>query len=111
MKNYQIIVTPDAENDLIELRDYISNVLLVPETAREYIRTLREGIGKLSFLAPSFAPLDKEPWHTRKIRKYTVKNFIIYYRMDEDAGIVYILNVIYAKRDQLRILKQIRTEK
>lgn len=37
MKNYQIIVTPDAENDLIELRDYISNVLLVPETAREYI--------------------------------------------------------------------------
>lgn len=47
MKNYPILVTPDAENDLRELRDYIADVLLVPETAKDYIRMLREGIGKL----------------------------------------------------------------
>lgn len=110
MADYQIIITPDAENDLIDLRDYIAEVLLVPETARDYIRTLREGIGKLSYLAGSFAPVEEEPWHTRKIRKYTVKNFIIYYRIDEDAGIVYVLNVVYAKRDQLRALKRMHTE-
>lgn len=50
MESYQVIVTPDAENDLVELRDYIADVLLVPETARSYIRTLREAIGKLGDL-------------------------------------------------------------
>lgn len=110
MENYQVIVTPDAENDLVELRDYISDVLLVPETARSYIRTLREAIGKLSYLAPSFAPIEDEPWHKKGIRKTTAKNFIIYYRLDEETKRVYILNVIYAKRDQLRMLKRMKTE-
>ena len=29
MASYKIIVTPDAENDLVELRNYIAGVLLV----------------------------------------------------------------------------------
>ena len=33
MDYYEIIVTPDAETDLTELRNYIADVLLVPETA------------------------------------------------------------------------------
>lgn len=97
-------------NDLKELRDYIAVTLLAPETAKVYIQTLREAIGKLSYLAPGLAILPDEPWHTRKIQKYVVKNFIIYYRLDEDTNIVYILNVIYAKRDQLRMLNRMQIQ-
>lgn len=99
-----------ALNDLKELRDYIAVTLLAPETAKVYIQTLREAIGKLSYLAPGLAILPDEPWHTRKIQKYVVKNFIIYYRLDEDTNIVYILNVIYAKRDQLRMLNRMQIQ-
>ena len=30
MDPYEIIITPDAETDLLELRDYIADTLLVP---------------------------------------------------------------------------------
>lgn len=110
MGSYQVIVTPDAEKDLAEVRDYIAEVLLAPETARSYIRALRKAIGDLSYLAPSFALLEDEPWHTRGIRKTMAKNFVIYYRVDEEHKKVYVLNVIYARRDMLRVLKQMRTD-
>ena len=38
MDLYKIIITPDAEKDLVELRNYIADVLLARDTARSYIR-------------------------------------------------------------------------
>lgn len=110
MDAYQVIITPDAEHDLTELRDYISYVLLVPDTARSYLQTLREAIGKLSYQARIFAPIPDEPWHSRGIRKTSAKNFYIYYRIEENAKRVYVLNVIYARRDQLNMIKRMKTE-
>lgn len=49
MDSYEIIMTSDAANDLMELRDYIAEVLLAPETALTYIRTIRETISKLEY--------------------------------------------------------------
>ena len=36
-----------------------------------------------------------------------VKNFAIYYRIDNANMRVYILNIIYDRRDQLRVLSKI----
>lgn len=47
MNTYEIIRIPDATTDLIELREYIAGVLLVPDVALAYIRTVREEISKL----------------------------------------------------------------
>ena len=38
--------------------------------------------------------------------KIIAKNFYIYYRPDEASRRVYVLNVIYAKRDQLKVLNK-----
>ena len=57
---------------------------------------------KLSYIADSIAPMEREPWHSRGVRKISAKNFYIYYRLDEVSGRVYVLNVIYAKRDQFK---------
>ena len=81
MNSYEIIVTPDAEADLYEIRNYIAETLLVPDVALNYIRVIRK-------------------------RKIIAKNFYIYYRPDEVSGRVYVLNVIYAKRDQLKTLNK-----
>ena len=56
-------------------------------------------------MALSIAPVVEEPWHSRGVRKIVAKNFYIYYRLDESLGRVYVMNVIYAKRDQLKALK------
>lgn len=104
MNTYEIIMTPDATTDLVELSNYIADVLLVPDIALEYIRTIRTEISKLTNMPQRIAPVPEEPWHSRGIRKIIVKNFYVYYRIDENTERVYILNVIYQKRDQLKML-------
>ena len=118
MNSYEIIVTPDAEADLYEIRNYIAETLLVPDVALNYIRVIRKEMEKLSYMADSIAPEEREPWadsvapekrepwHSRGVRKISTKSFYIYYRPDEVSGRVYVLNVIYAKRDQLKALNR-----
>lgn len=110
MDSYKIIIMPDAEEDLVELRNYIADVLLARDTARNYIRTIRKEIGSLSELPARYKPVDDEPWHSRGVRRIIVNNFFVYYRIDEGHKRVYILNVIYARRDQLRVLEQMNID-
>ena len=107
MGSYEIIMTPDAVADLIELRDYIAGTLSAPETALKYIRTIRREIGTLSEMPGRIKTIAEEPWHSRGLRRLIVKNFIVYYRVEEPTKKVYVLAVIYGKRDQLRILPEI----
>ncbi|MEI3365721.1 MAG: type II toxin-antitoxin system RelE/ParE family toxin [Enterocloster sp.] len=90
MDYYKIIITPDAETDLFEIRDYIAYTLLVPDVALNYIRAIRSEIQKLTYMASNIAPIEREPWHSRGVRKITAKNFI-YYPTDDSSGRVYIL--------------------
>ena len=77
MDSYDIIVTPDAEADLFEIRDYIARTLLVPDVALNYIRTLQEEMQKLTYMASSIAPVEPEPWRSKGVRKIIVKNFYV----------------------------------
>lgn len=106
MRTYEIIMTPDATTDLVELRNYIADVLLVPDVALAYIHTIRTEISKLENMPQRIAPISEEPWHSRGIRKIIIKNFYVYYRIDENTERVYILNIIYQKRDQLKMLAE-----
>lgn len=110
MNSYEIIMTPDATTDLVEPRDYIADVLLVPDTALSYSRAIREEISKLSEMPGRIKPVDDEPWHSRGIREIMAKNFYVYYRIDEETKRVYIMNVIYNKRDQLRQLANMKLD-
>ena len=93
-----------------ELRDYIADVLLSPETALEYVRDVRGEIAGLANFPARRKLMDEEPWHSRGVRRLIAKNFFVYYRIDEAARRVIILNVIYARRDQLRALWEINRE-
>ena len=110
MDLYEIIITPDAEQDLVELRNYITDVLLARDTARSYIRAIRKEIAALNKMPTRYKPVDDEPWHSKGVRRIISKSFYVYYRIDEGSKRVFILNIIYARRDQLRILEQINTD-
>ena len=104
MEHYEIIMTPDAIKDLSDLRNYVADVLLARETALKLIRYIRDEISKLSEMPGRIKPMDDEPWKSRGVRRLLCKNFYVYYRIDEDAKRVYVLSVIYARRDQLNAL-------
>ena len=110
MDHYKIVMTPDSVEDLRELRDYIAYVLCAPETALEYIQSIRKMISTLEMMPSRVIPVSDEPWHSIGIRKIASKNFYIYFRIDENEKTFYILNTIYNKRDQLRILEDMDIE-
>ena len=104
MDSFEIIITPDAITDLLELRDYISNSLLAPDTALFYIESIRKKINTLSQMPDRVKPIEVVPWKSIGIRKIIAKNFYIYYRINQKDKQVYILNILYNRRDQLKQL-------
>ena len=110
MNIYEIIMTPDAIDDLRELRDYIADVLHAPDAALTHIRVLRTEIGTLATMPERHKCVNDEPWGSYGIRRIAVKNFVVYYRIDDASHRVYILNIIYAKRDQMCMLAQIKMD-
>ena len=107
MQSYDIIITPDAEIDLCEIKDYITNEFFSPDTALTYTNEIKAEITKLEYLAPSIAPVPDEPFHSKGIRKIIANKFFVYYWINENTNTVFVLNVIYQRRDQLKSLKHL----
>ncbi len=98
MDHYEIIMTPDSIDDLLELRNYIADVLLARETALKLIRQIKYEISKLSEFPARIKPIEQEPWKSRGVRRMLCKNYYVYFRIDENTKRVYILNVIYSSK-------------
>ena len=102
---YSVKLTPHAIVQIQETIAYISKVLLVPETARAWSDYLQKEIAGLSTMPARFSAVDEEPWRSRGYRKMPVKNFIVYYYADDETKTVWVTAVVYGRRDQLNVLK------
>ena len=56
------------------------------------------------------ALIDEEPWRIEGVRKIVVKNFLIYYWVDDENNRVQVTAVIYSIRDQIRQLSNMDME-
>ena len=101
---YEIKVTRQALEQMREIAHYISYDLMAPEAADNLLDDLKASILKLSVL-PKKYPLIEEPWRSEGVRKIVVKNFLVYYWIDEEYNKVQVTAVIYSKRDQIKQLK------
>ena len=102
---YSVKLTPHAIVQIQETIAYISKVLLVPETARAWSDYLQKEIAGLSTMPERFSAVDEEPWRSRGYRKMPVKNFIVYYYADDETKTIWVTAVVYGRRDQLNVLK------
>ena len=102
---YSVKLTPHAIVQIQETIGYISNVLLVPETAKVWSDYLQKEIAALSTMPERFSVVDEEPWQSRGYRKKPVKNFIVYYYVENESKTVWVTAVVYGQRDQLHALK------
>lgn len=101
---YEIKLTAQAIGQIEETVQYISKILLTPETARKWIDTLQCEIEKLDFMPSRYPLTEEEPWRMKGIRKMPVKNFLVYYLVDEENKAVWVTAVIYVRRDQIAAL-------
>lgn len=103
---YDVKLTPRAIAQIREVIEYISKVLLVPDTAASWADRLQKEISDLSEMPERYPLFDHEPWRSRGIRKMPVMNFIVYYFVDQNTKTVWVTAAVYGKRDQLNALRE-----
>ncbi len=102
---YEVKLTPQAFGQIEETVQYISKILLEPEIARKWADTLQCEIKKLDSMPSRYPLTEEEPWHTKGIRRMPVKNFLVYYLVDEERKTVWVTAAIYGRRDQISALR------
>ena len=96
MKEYKIIVKKTVYSDIDVIFDYLANELNEPQTAEKLCSLIETEFNSLRYLPlrfPLFAVKDLQ------IRKMPVKNYSVFYVVDEVKNSVNILNIIYNRRN------------
>ena len=75
----------------------------VTRQAKEHLALIREYIAK----PYRVKCIDEQPWGELGFRKIRVKNYYVYFWVDENKREVQILAVIYVRRDQATQLEQL----
>ena len=78
MDRYQIRITPKAKEDLIDIGDYISFILLEPETSQKLIKGLRRSISQLQYFPSKFPIIEDYIIKYRKIHYMPYKNYFVF---------------------------------
>ena len=110
MTEYEVRVTRQALEQIKEIVHYISNDLMAPDAAHNLLDKMKAEITKLSSLPKKHDFIDEEPWRTERVRKIVVKNFLIYYWVDDENNRVQVTAVIYNRRDQTKQLSNMDME-
>lgn len=104
--DYKVKLTDHAVAQLQEAVIYISKVLQASTVAKHWAARVKKELASLSTMPARYPLTEEEPWHTEGIHKMSVENFLVYYWIDEEKKIVWITAIVYARRDQLRVLRE-----
>lgn len=107
METYKVRITKQAKEHLILIRDYISTELKQPTIAKEIIRVLKAEIYSLEYMPHRIRCIDEEPWRDLGFRKVRVKNYYIYFWINENKKEVDVIAIIYVKMNQVKQLEML----
>lgn len=104
MSEWKVILSPDFKSEVRGIHSYIANTLLVPETALKQIRRIIDAVKSLNEMPLRFSLYEKEPWHSRGLRKLPVDNFVVFYWPNEKTNEVVVFHVFYGGQNIENIL-------
>ena len=103
---YKIIILPEAQKDMRSIALYIAREFAAPETALNLEDEFQKEINSLAEMPKRIKLVDEQPWRDAGIRKTRVKNYYIYFLVDDDKMTVKVNAVIYAGRDQTKQMSE-----
>lgn len=99
---YRLIILPEAQNDIRGIILYIARELMAPQAARNLQTEFQKEIKSLANMPKRIKTVDEQPWKDAGIRKTRVKNYYIYFIVDDEEMAVKVNAVIYVGMDQSR---------
>lgn len=99
---FEVKVSPQAADDLLEIKDYIETKLQNPIAAHNTVLNILETYENLSTLAEAGIPVERYVPFPTDYKFVLSNNYSIFYRIDKK--IVRVIRILYSKRDFVRIL-------
>lgn len=100
-------LTEKADADLDNIVQYIAVELANPQAASEFLDKLQAAIEETRSFPESGAPVVNEYLPDTAVRKKLVGNYILYYLPDSAKRTIYVLRIVYGRRNMDEILRQI----
>lgn len=104
---YNYILTELALEDLDGILQYISEDLSNKQAAQNFGRKVFETIDTIREFPKSGMFVDNEFVSDKTVRKVQIDNYLLYYNVVDSQNMLYVLRIVYAKRNLDEILKNI----
>lgn len=104
MSSYNVVITKPAQRDLLDIFDYIAFELREPESASLLLSKIRSKVNSLDEFPERNNIISEPKYELQKIRWCPVENYIAFYQVSEIQNQVYILRVLYKKRNWEQLL-------
>jgi len=101
---WEIKYTDVAEFDLDGIHDYIAETLVEPIIAANQANRIMDKIDTLDHQPLRYRLYDDEPWRSEGLRLMNVDNFTVFYVPFEERGVVWVIRIMYSRRDFKRHL-------
>ena len=99
---FEVKVSPQAADDLLEIKDYIENELQNPIAAQSTILKIVETYEDLANFPEMGIPVEKYVDFPTDYKFVLANNYSIFYRIE--GKIVRVVRILYSRRDFVRIL-------
>ena len=103
-EKYKINLSIKAKDDLKSIVLYIKNNLNEPAIANKYAKIIREEIQTLEYSPQKFAIIDDSSIKNLNIRKLIIKNYIAFYRVNEENKVVNVERILYGSSNWINEL-------
>ena len=104
--SWKINYTRYAREDLKAIYEYLAFELLVPDTASRQSDRIMKAVRTLDNMPERYKVYEEEPWKSQNLRYFPVDNYLVFYLLKKETGVINIVRIIYGGRDIRRQLEQ-----
>ena len=98
----EVKVSPQAAEDLLEIKNYIENELQNPITVHSTVEKIVETYEDLANFPEIGIPVERYVSFPTDYKFVLANNYSIFYRTEDDC--VKVIRIMYSRRDFVRIL-------
>lgn len=95
-EKYDVKLSIEAEKDLQNIIIYIKDKLKEPIIAERYTHLMKNEIESLEYNPQRYAIIDNKKIKDLKVRKLIIKNYIAFYRVNEEKNLVTVERILYS---------------
>ena len=105
-KGYSVELTTLAEDQILQIAQYIIEEFQAPETAKRVVDKIESELSKLSEMPERIVLVASEPWRSRGVHKYVMGSYIAYFIINESERTVRITAVVLDRMNQKKQLSK-----